>query len=230
MLFKQPVEPVLIQRVETQRRAELELLDCDLSEPRFLTREELIAYQVQPDFDAAEYFRQLDSSEDEEIDEEFFRRYFSDDDTYNCHSYENTVDHVAIKLDRGDSILSVSALKLIEEGIGLVDYDNQIEVISAKGSHIFCINQEWVGGDAYSTLFIDFSKDTPVFVKAFDGFDFGRINGIATLSNGITVVRLYPDDEEIKILNYQGFITQGYAEGRTLELAKEEFSIIPKVW
>ncbi len=126
MPFKQPVEPVSIQRIANQYRLEQELLYCDLSEPLFLTREELIAYQVQPDFDAAEFIQQLESSEDEELDKEFFRRYFSDDDTYNCHSYENTVDHVAFKLDRGDAILSVSALKLIEEGIGLVDHDNQI--------------------------------------------------------------------------------------------------------
>ncbi len=232
MPFKQPVEPIFIQRTAKQRRSELELLNCDLSEPRFLTRKELLVYQVQPDFDDEEYFRKLELEEnvDEEPDEEFIRQHFSDDDTYDCHSYENTVDHIAIKLDRGDAVLAVSALKLIEEGIGVVDHDNEIEVICGKGCCICCVNQEWIGGDAYSTLFIDFRGDYPLFVKAFDEFSFGRLNGIATLSNGVNVALLYPGNDEIKIFNCETFVLGEYAEGETLKLAREAFSKIPKVW
>ena len=113
---------------------------------------------------------------------------------------------------------------------GLVDEDNEIEIICAKNSCIACINQEWIGGDAYSTLFIDFREDTPVFVKAFDGLSFGRINGIATLSNGVSVALLYPGDDEIKIFNCEKFALEEYAEGETLKLAREAFSQIPKVW
>ena len=232
MPFNQPVEPVSIQRTDNRRRPELELIECDLSEPRYLTSKQLLAHQVQPDFEVEEYWRRLKSEEgiDEEPDVEFIRQHFSDDDTYDCHSYENTVDHIAIKLDRGDAILAVSALKLIEEGVGVVDHDNEIEVIFAKGCCICCVNQEWIGGDAYSTLFIDFRGDFPLFVKAFDGLSFGRINGIATLSNGVSVALLYPGDDEIKIFNCEKFALEEYAEGETLKLAREAFSQIPKVW
>ncbi|RUQ40241.1 MAG: hypothetical protein EKK69_06280 [Candidatus Competibacteraceae bacterium] len=233
MIFKQPVEPMSIEKTGKQRQSELKLLYCNLFEPRFMTKKELLINRVQPDFDAIEYFQKLESDEDidEEPDEDFIRKHFSDDDTYNCHSYENTVDHIAVKLDRGDAILSISALKfIIDDGIGLVDEDNEIEIICAKNSCIACINQEWIGGDAYSTLFIDFREDTPVFVKAFDELDFGRINAIATLSNGVTVVLLYPGDDEIKILDCDEFVLMDYAEGETLKLAREAFSKIPKAW
>ncbi len=232
MILKKPVEPISIEKTGKQRWSELKLLHCDLSEPRFMTKKELLVNRVQPDFDATEYFQKLESDEDidEEPDEEFIRKHFSNDDTYDCHSYENTVDHIAIKLDRGDAILAVSALKLIEEGVGVVDHDNEIEVICAKGCCICCVNQEWIGGDAYSTLFIDFRGDFPLFVKAFDGFSFGRINGIATLSNGVSVALLYPGDDEIKIFNCEKFALDEYAEGEILKLAREAFSQIPKVW
>ena len=106
MKFKQPVKPIEIKKTSKQRRPDLEIIDLDLYEPRFMTREELIKYNVQPDFNAAGYFKQLEQNEDLDKDEyakhAFIETYFSDDDTYDCHSYENTIDQFVFYIDDVD--------------------------------------------------------------------------------------------------------------------------------
>jgi hypothetical protein len=121
--FKQAVEKLTIEYCSDPRQCDLQLVYSDLSEPVFMTKEELLEYNIQPDFNVDEYFKKILDLEDLDdfgncCAQEFMDKYF---DAFHGHSYKNCIDHSAIEFNRGDCTLKISALKLFEEGIALID-------------------------------------------------------------------------------------------------------------
>ena len=219
-MFKQSVTPIYIEWTSKPRHNKLKVLNENLVQPQQMTNQELLEYNVQPDFNKAEYFEGLEK--DDEIDLEDF---FDGIDGYNYYNYKNSIDHIALQLDRGDATLSISALKLLEY-INISDCDNKTAVICAENDCLAVIATSWAGGCATSNLLIDFRIDTPI-INTIE-LDYERcVDALTVLPDGTIVVRDWGG--EIGVINIDSFIVEGFKDTKNSKIAEEVFASIPSI-
>lgn len=219
-MFKQLVELIKIELTSKPRHNKLKVLSEDLVQPQQLSNQELRKYNVKPDFNETEYFEQLEK--DDEIDLEDF---FDNVDGYNYYNYRNSIDHIALKLDRGDAILSISALKLLEY-INMSDGDNKTAVICAENDCLAVIATSWAGGCATSNLLIDFRTDTPIINTIELDYEL-CVDALTVLPDGTIVVRDWGG--EIGVINTDNFLVEDFEDAKDFEIAKDAFASIPSI-
>jgi hypothetical protein len=146
--------------------------------------------------------------------------------TISGYTYQNSIDHIALLLDRGDAILSISALKLLEY-INMSDCDNQTAVMCAENDCLAVIATSWAGGCATSNLLIDFRTDTPR-INTIE-LDYERcVDALTVLPDGTIVIRDW--NGEIGVINTDNFLVEDFEDAKDFEMAKDAFASIATQW
>ena len=185
-----PVQPVAVERVAGERKCCLEVEFPDAREFRLMSRQELLDSGVEPDHNGEAFLKYLETGECDDYWDEYGLMGECFDDGYYGLSPRNTTDCTAIRLSRGDAVLSLSAHKLMGESIGLlIPYDNCTTVVLARDVCVAAIVTNWVGGDAVSNLLIDFRNDTPLIQNVSSLDCESCIDAIAVSSTGEILIR-----------------------------------------
>ena len=183
------IQRIAVEQLTGQRKSHLELEILDASEPRFMTRQQLIDSGVEADENREAFARYLMTGELgwAEDESELMRECF--DGGYG-HTTLNTVDHVALSLTRGDARLTLSAHMLMDAWQGLCcPYDNACTCLLAPRSPVAVIVTNWVGGDGTTNLLVDFRDEKPLIGELEELHNIACVDAVTVLPSGVIAVR-----------------------------------------
>ena len=215
-MFIQPVPPMSIEWTGLPRQAALRVIEWDLREPRVLTKQELRRFKVQPDFAEDEYAEWLEQEWD--LNASDMVNFFESGGLLARLTRKNSVDHIAVRFDRGDAILSLSALTLIEKGVGAYDEECDAVVSCASNACVAIIATDYLGGCGETNLLIDFRKDEPVIQELQRHFDCA--DAIEVLADGRIVLRGYGWGE-LYLVDMERFVALEIEDNQTRQMAQD---------
>ena len=223
-MYVQPVPLVSIEWTGSPRRSSMDVIELDLREPRFLSKQELLQYDVEPDLAADEYGTWI--AEQGEIDEDGASMFFDAvGAVLTNHCLKNSVDHVAVRFDRGDAILSLSSLALIGRGVGAGSDDGCVVISCATNACVAVVATNFGAFCGRTNLLVDFRWSDPIIGELQRHFD--CVDGVAALPDGRIAVRGYLSDE-LYVIDSEHFVASEIRDPETRQTAQELLGGLPK--